>query len=190
MDWGEGASEGGGCRGRGLWGEEDSGESRWGAAGRGSPEWREIQAKRGCKVKALMRGIWEWAYCEHSGRRQKGRKFWWKLDPGEGGFKRKRTLGEDKEVGSKRYGDSESCQNSWRGILEGKMTADGEAVRQTSSEGTENQFPVTFFEQTTLFPWIALASWCLKKKKNLLITDVIDILLDFLSCFVESHIYH
>ena len=51
-----------------------------GAVGRGSPEWREIQAKRGgrgCKVKALMRGIWEWAYCEHSGRRrQKGRKFW------------------------------------------------------------------------------------------------------------------
>ena len=45
------------------------------------------------------------------------------------------------------------------------MTADGEAVRQTSSKGAENQSPVTFFERTILSSWIALASWCLKKKK-------------------------
>ena len=70
--------------------------------GRGGPRRREIQAKSGCKVRALTRGIWEWASENLGRRRLKGRKFWWKLDSREEGFKRKKTLGEDKEVGSKR----------------------------------------------------------------------------------------
>ena len=44
--------------------------------GIGGPRRREIQAKSGCKVRALTRGIWEWASENLGRRRLKGRKFW------------------------------------------------------------------------------------------------------------------